>query len=289
MAGGMMVGLFGLHRGTYPDGTTLARRVRAVEEAGFESIWVGDHIVMPEDTATDRLPTPAGMPRLEAVVALTYMAAHTSRVRLATGVFVLPQRHPLLLAKQLATLDVLSGGRLIVGIGVGWLEPELRAMGVAMSERGSRTDEYLAAMRAIWSEGAPTFEGRHVSFAGVAAHPPPAQRPHPPIVVGGTAPAAYRRAVEQANGWYGFEMDLDTTARALAGLRRAAEHHRRASELGDLEITITPPAGPVDRATAERYRALGVHRLVLLPRELNDDAALASYIDSAKRELIGAV
>jgi alkanesulfonate monooxygenase SsuD/methylene tetrahydromethanopterin reductase-like flavin-dependent oxidoreductase (luciferase family) len=157
MADGPKLALFGLHRGSSADPDTLGRRARRAEEAGFESFWVGDHVALPSAEAQGA--DPPGQRRLEALVALAYMAALTSRVRLAVGVIVLPQRQPVLLAKQLSTIDVLSKGRLIVGIGVGYLEPELRALGASLADRGARTDEYLAAMRALWDEPAPSFAG----------------------------------------------------------------------------------------------------------------------------------
>src|SRR6266536_2069995 len=172
MADGLKLGLYGLHRGGSADPDTMVRRARLAEEAGFESLWVGDHIALPSG-----LGDPPDQPRIEAVVALAHMAALTSRVRLCFGVIVLPQRQPVLLAKQLASIDVLSKGRLTVGIGVGYVEPELRALGVSLADRGARTDEYLAVMRALWDEPTPSFEGRFVGFADVVERPRPVQRP----------------------------------------------------------------------------------------------------------------
>jgi probable F420-dependent oxidoreductase len=254
--------LFGLHRGGSVDPDVLARRARAAEEAGFEALWVGDHVALPAEA-----PDPAGQPRLEALVALAYLAAVTTRVRLGIGVIVLPQRQPVLLAKQLTSIDVLSRGRLTVGIGVGYVERELRALGASPADRGARTDEYLAALRALWDEPVPTFEGRFASFAGVLQRPRPVQRPHPPIVVGGHSAAAYRRAAREADGWYGWELDVEQTAAALAELRR----QERPAGRGELEITITPP-GPVDLDTARRYADVGVHRLAVQPPSMEGTA-----------------
>src|SRR4029077_7204126 len=131
-------------------------------------------------------------------------------------------RNPLVLAKQLATLDVLSGGRLIFGVGVGYLEPEFRALGIPFETRGAMSDDYLAAMRTIWSEPQPAHRGRFVTFDHVQAHPQPVQRPGPPIVIGGEHPAPLRRAVEQGRGWYGFALDEVAARRCLDGLREAA-------------------------------------------------------------------
>ena len=275
-------GLFGLHRGSSAEPDALARRARAAEESGFESLWVGDHIALPFDAAD-----PPAQPRLEAVTALAHMAALTSRVRLAIGVIVLPQRQPVLLAKQLTTIDVLSKGRLVVGVGVGYVEPELRALGASLADRGARTDEFLAAMRALWDEPAPAFDGAFVKFDQVLQRPRPVQRPHPPIVVGGHSPSALRRAVLAGNGWYGWELDPAETARALDDLREAGRSHGRPPELGELEITITPPGVP-NLDTAREYAALGVHRLAIQPRTM-DGPAIDDLIATVRETLVDRV
>jgi probable F420-dependent oxidoreductase len=277
---GLQLGLYGLLRGSGVDPDTLVRRARLAEEAGFESLWVGDHIALPADLDGQQ-------PRLEVVVAVSHLAAVTTRVRLGFGVIVLPQRQPVLLARQLSSIDVLAKGRLTVGIGVGYVEAELRALGVSMAERGARTDEYLAAMRALWTEPAPSFEGRFVSFSGVFQRPPPVQRPHPPIVVGGHSAAAHRRAATTANGWYGVYLDVEQTAAALEQLRTVAAGCDRPASLGELEITITPP-GPVDLETARRYADLGVHRLVIRSRA-TDGSDTEELIKSAGETLVGRV
>ena len=279
MAEQLMLALYGLHRGSSVDPDTLTRRARLAEEAGFEALWVGDHVALPAG-----LPDSSYQPRLEALVALTYMAAVTTRVRLGAAVIVLPQRQPVLLAKQLTSIDVLSGGRLTVGVGVGYVEAELRALGASLADRGARTDEYLAAMRALWDEPTPTFEGRHLSFAGVLQRPRPVQRPHPPIVIGGHSPAALRRAVERGDGWFGWDLDVEATAAALARLREAAGRYERPAELGALEISIAPPVTP-SLETARRYAELGVHRLVVQPPTM-EGSAMDELIASVGQELI---
>jgi probable F420-dependent oxidoreductase len=206
-------------------------------------------------------------------------------VRLGTGIIILPQRNPLVLAKQLASLDVLSGGRLIFGIGVGYLEPEFRALGASFADRGQRTLDYLGAIRAIWTEPTPTYRSSTFTFSGVQAQPHPVQQPHPPVVFGGHSPAAYRRAVQHGHGWYGFALDLVQTEQAIAGLRRATDRYPRPTELGELEISVSP-RGPVDQATAARFAALGVHRLILLPGPRVD---LEQFISVTAQELFGRV
>jgi len=279
MADGVKVALFGLHRGSSVDAETIVRRARLAEEAGFEALWVGDHVALPR-AGSD----PAEQPRLEALVALTYLAAVTTRVRLGVGVIVLPQRQPVLLAKQLASIDVLSKGRLTVGIGVGYVEAELRALGASLADRAARADEHLAAMRCLWSEPVRAFAGNFVSFADIMERPLPVQRPHPPIVIGGHSPAAHRRAVLSGNGWYGWQLGLEQTATALAALSEAARRHGRPAELGELEITITPP-GTVDRDPALRYAELGVHRLAVQP-ETMEGTAIDELITTVGETLI---
>jgi probable F420-dependent oxidoreductase len=272
---------------SYPD--VVAGVARAAEAAGFESLWGGEHVVLPDPQAPPSPMAPHDR-ILDPIIALTYCAAVTRRVRLGTGIIILPQRNPLVLAKELASLDALSAGRLIFGIGVGYLEPEFRALGAPFEHRGAVTDEYLAAMRAIWSEAQPAYHGRFVSFAGVQAHPQPVQRPHPPIVVGGRTEAAFRRAVQQGHGWYGFALDADGTARALAGLRDAAQRHARPAHLGPLEISITPGRGTaVDLAGVEQFAALGVHRLILMPSPKLDGAGLERFVEDVGARLVGRV
>jgi probable F420-dependent oxidoreductase len=216
---------------------------------------------------------------------LTFYAALTTRIRLATGVIVLPQRQPLVLAKQLATLDVLSNGRLMFGLGVGWCEPEFQALGVPFKQRGRLGDDYLAAMRAIWMQEKPAYQGRYVAFAGVQAQPQPLQRPTPPIIIGGRTPAAFRRAVEHGHGWYGFGLDVEQTAQDIKALREAGQRSQRPADLSRLEISITPPGYEIDPATVERYAAVGVDRLVLRPQPTLDSTGLEQFVGTMARTL----
>ena len=282
------IALFACNMGPCADPQVAARVARAAEDAGFESLWVGEHVVLPDPQAPPS-PLPPHSPMLDPVVALSFLAAHTKSVRLGTGIIILPQRNPLVLAKQLASLDVLSGGRLIFGVGVGYLEPEFRALGIPFEHRGPVTDDYLAALRVIWSEARPAYRGRFVSFDGVQAHPQPAQRPGPPIVVGGHTAAAFRRAVEQGHGWYGFALDEPGVERCLEGLRQAAARHARPAALGPLEISVTPRptrgGEAMDRASADRFAALGVHRLILMPPRSLDAHGLERFVEKAAREL----
>jgi probable F420-dependent oxidoreductase len=281
----MRFGLFSINSHACTTAEAISRVARAAEAAGFESLWGGEHVVLPDPQAPPSPMAPTD-PILDPVVALTHCAAVTSRVRLGTGIIILPQRNPLVLAKQLASLDVLSGGRLIVGLGVGYLEPEFRALGAPFEQRGAVTDDYLAAMRAIWTEPKPSHHGRFAAFANVQAHPQPVQRPLP-VVIGGRTAAAFHRAVQQGDGWYGFALDVDKTKQAMDGLREAATRSPRPAHLGPLEISITPGRGvTVDAGTCARYAALGVHRLILMPSAKLDVAGVERYVATVGSELI---
>jgi probable F420-dependent oxidoreductase len=237
-------GLYGLHKGENTEPGAFAARARRAEEVGFESIWVGDHIALPFDAPDD-----PRVPRIEALIALAHLAAVTERVKLGCGVIVLPQRQPVLLAKQLASIDLLSHGRLIVGLGAGYVERELNALGSTLQERGARMDEYIAAMKALWDEPTPRFSGRFVEFAEVLQRPRPTQLPHPPLTIGGHGKAAIRRAKE-AGGWYGWELTPDEIPADVAGL----------------ELTITPPMA-LDEAAVAAYADKGVDRVVVQPTD----------------------
>jgi probable F420-dependent oxidoreductase len=249
---------------------------RLAEELGYGSWWAQDHLVLPTTAGS---PIDPVTPIVEPIVHLAHVAAVTRRMTLGTAVIILPQRNPLVLAKQAASLDVLSGGRFVLGVGAGWLAAEMAAVGVDPAGRGERTDEYLDAMTALWTEPAPAFHGRHVDFSDVDAHPRPSGIR---VVVGGRSRAAYRRAVGRAHGFYGNGTP-EEIAGDLDGLRRAAGEVDRPARLGELEITAMP-LEPIDAASAERYAELGVDRLVLRPEAgepgvSGDPDALARFME----------
>ncbi len=259
----MKIGLFGVNYGTCGTPEAAVRVAQAAESAGFESVWTGEHVVLPDPIAPPS-PLPPETPMLDTVVALTLLASHTTNVRVGSGIIVLPLRNPLVLAKELASIDVVSAGRLIVGLGAGYVAEEFDAVGVPMARRGARMDDYLRAMRAVWTMERPHYEGELFSFSGVNAYPRPVQLPTPPIVVGGNSEAALRRAVTLANGFYGFGLTPELTREYVEALRQAGERFERPKELGPLELTVTP-VGPFDRRCLEEYAELGVDRLVVLP------------------------
>lgn len=280
----MRYGLFGLNQNVLSDPETATALAEAAEAAGFDSLWVGEHVVLP-DPHKPPSPMAPDEPILDPIVALSFLAARTSKILLGTGVIILPQRNPLVLAKELASLDVLSQGRLIFGLGVGYLEPEMTALGVPMEHRGTRTDEYLEVILALWTQPKPVFHGHFVNFEGIQAYPRPFQRPRPPIVIGGRTRAAHRRAIRYGDGWYGFNLNLEETAAQLEGLRQAAELTARIGGLGALEISITP-RDVVDSQEASRFGELGVHRLILRLPKGSDVTQTLAFLHSSAEELI---
>ena len=266
----MKIGFFGINTGVFSTREAITQVAKTAEDAGYESLWTGEHVVL-VDPQSGSSPVPPETNMVDTVATLAFLAGITERIKLGSGIILLAQRNPVILAKELAGIDVLSDGRLLFGVGVGYVKEEFDVIGIPYEERGARVTEHIEAIRTLWSQDKPNFQGQFTQISGVQSNPRPVQAPHPPIIIGGMSPPAYRRAVKQGNGWYGFFEDLETTAASIAGLKQAAEECQRPTELGELEITITPP-GPVDLDTVKRYEDLGVTRLVLL-RGFEDMAA----------------
>lgn len=243
------------------------------EEVGFDSAWVNHHILH-LGYVKDRLDT---RPYQDALVTLTWLASKTSRISLGTSVLVMPYLHPMALAKHLATLDQLSGGRLIVGLGAGSLPEENAALGVPYDNRGAYCDEFIQVLRLLWTDDNATFQGEFFNFDPLCASPKPAQSPHPPIVVGGNRPPALRRAARYGDGWHPMNVSPEGVERRLATLREEADQANR------------PPPQTVqvrldmDRVTPETiaaYEAAGVTDLVMHVATSNpakQQAALESF------------
>ncbi|NGO06497.1 LLM class F420-dependent oxidoreductase [Streptomyces sp. HC44] len=279
----MELGVFGLNAKATLDPAVTARLARRAEELGYGSWWAGEHVVLPSPRSPDSPMEPTD-PILDPLTHLAYVAAVTERLELGTGIVILPQRNPVVLAKQAASLDVLSGGRLLLGVAAGFLEPEMTAVGVPLKDRGRRTDEYIDAMTALWTEERPVFEGRYAAFRDVDAHPRPARPGGPRILVGGHSPAAFRRAVARGHGWIGNGSSPEDLAAHLAGLKQAAADVERPPRLGRLEITfmqVNPVT--VDAPAARRYAALGVDRLLVYPLPLENPADVLAYLEEHAR------
>jgi probable F420-dependent oxidoreductase len=252
--------------GTEPDSALeICRRAEAV---GFDSVWAGEHVVRPARIASAYPYTQDGeMPGEpetqipDPLIWLAYVAAAAPSVRLGTCILILPQRNPLILAKELATLDHLSGGRVDLGIGVGWMREEFEALGVPWQRRGARNDEYVAAMRALWAGPEAEFHGAFVDFEPATCSPRPV-RGSIPILVGGDTPAAVRRAARIADGYFPGTSDPEDLARLIAALRIAAEKQGR--DPADIAVhAIFGPQLADPAAGAEQLREIGVERAML--------------------------
>ena len=206
------------------------------------------------------------------LVWLAYAAAVTERINLATGVLILPQRNPAVLAKECATLDVLSGGRLLLGVGVGWLAEEFAAVGVSFEDRGARADEYIAALRALWEQEEPTYAGRFTSFEKAKSFPKPA-RGTVPVIVGGHSAAAARRAGRLGDGFFPWGQDAGDFGRLIGIMRASAVEADRDPDA--IEVTV----GAMDVDTIKAYADAGVSRIVV-PSLARDEAELRAWFDT---------
>ena len=250
------------------DGASALDICRRAEDAGFESLWGGEHVVLPDSfvsrypyTEDGKIPAEPDTPIPDPLIWLAFAAAATSKLRLGTCILIVPQRNPLVLAKELATLDQLSGGRVELGLGVGWLKEEFDALGIPWQRRGARNDEYIAAMRALWSGPHAEFHGEFVDFDPATCSPRPVNGSIP-VIVGGDSDAAIQRAVRIADGYFPGEGDSERLAGLLDRLRQAAEKANR--NPASIEINTIFGAQMADpEAGVEQLAALGVDRIMV--------------------------
>jgi probable F420-dependent oxidoreductase len=237
------------------------------ESSGLESVWTFEHVMVPVDYASrypysskGKMGAAPETPFLDPLITLSWVAARTTSIRLGTGINILPIANPLLLAKQAATLDVLSGGRLELGLGIGWLAEEFDAMGTPFARRGARFDDYIAAMKKVWSGEVVEHDGEFVSWSGFKSHPLPAQRPHMPLVIGGTSARAMRRVAEHGDGWIAPNKGADQLAEQLVALHAALAERGRAPESVEVTAMWTYSKEP---DALSRYADMGVSRLLV--------------------------
>ena len=250
---------------------------RRAEELGFDSVWVPEHLVFPVQIASRYpyaadgvAPVRVDAPHLDPMILLSFIAAATSRIRLGTNIYILPLRHPLVTARVVMSLDVMSGGRVTFGVGIGWLEEEFRAVGVDFDTRAGRTRECVRALKAIWTESEPEFHGRYFSFGPVKFEPKPAQQPHPPIVFGGETDAALKRAAALGQGWYGVGHTPQSAGRQVAKLRALLAEAGRGGE--PFENTVSHGAGTLTGEEVRAYANAGIDRVVVLPWRRGSEA-----------------
>ncbi len=238
-----------------------------VEEVGFDSLWVPEHVVFFDAYESKypysndgRLP---GDPRslLDPFSALTFIAAATSKIKLCTGVCLVPQRNPLYCAKQVADLDYLSNGRFEFGIGIGWLREEFEALGVPWPARAKRLKECIGVMQSLWQDESSQFDGEYFQFEGAFQNPKPVQKPHPPLIFGGESDPALNRVATLGQGWYGFNLTPEKFSAALATLDNLLEQQGRSRD--ELAIYITPAPQCQNPDDLKRFAAAGAEQVIL--------------------------
>jgi probable F420-dependent oxidoreductase len=255
--------------GVVPDSITALGA--AAEASGLDSLWTVEHVVVPKGYESQypydksgRMPGREDLPVPDPLIWLAHLAATTTTLRLATGILIVPQRSPLVLAKQVATLDVLSGGRVLLGVGAGWLQEEFAALDIPFEDRGRRLDDHIGALRAAWGEQPASFEGEFTRFADVYSQPRPVDGTVP-IIVGGHSRAAARRAGRLGDGFFPAGVDDDQLATLIGVMRESAEAAGRDPDAVEITTSGVALGGPDPLAAVERYAALGVRRMMIAP------------------------
>ncbi len=276
---------------TKVQGEAMAADLRKAEELGFESAWIADHMVIPVRyesrypyTADGRFPVPPDAPFHDPMLMLAYAAAVTSKIRLATGIFVLPMRNAFATAKAVATLDVLSNGRFTFGVGIGWFVEEFAVLGMKFEDRALRTREYLELMIELWTKSDPVYKGKTIAVEGIGFMPHPVQKPYPPIVFGGTSDSALKRAVRIGDGWYGIAHSLEQARTLIARLRELERERQRTKPV---EVTLSLRTGaPLTLDDVRRLAELGVERtLAGLPLRALDAPQMERFRDEIMHRL----
>ena len=266
-----------------PDAQGLKRFVQSAEELGFESVLAGDHIVLPTDgtnqypyTSDGSFSRPSSEPFLETMTLLGYLAACTSRIKLGSTVIILPYRNPVVQAKMFASLDVLTGGRIICGVGVGWLEKEFQILGLDYHQRGAMTDEFLEIMQALWTQTNPEYKGKYYSIDGIQFEPKPVQQPSIPIWVGGHTKAALRRTAKYGSCWHTTRQTPDFVAENLPYLRERVEKEGR--EESEVSISLKRSLHFTDMGLGEARYVRSGGSLVATTQEVIDDLQICHEV-----------
>jgi probable F420-dependent oxidoreductase len=254
------------------------------EDRGVSTLWVGEHVVLFEQYASSypyaadgRIPAPSGSGLLEPMVTLSYLAARTRTVRLGTAMLLLPQRNPVYVAKEVSSLDWLSGGRVDLGIGVGWLKEEFDALNVPWENRGARTDEYVEVLRTLWCDDTSSYRGTTYQLPACEMYPKPIQRPHPPLHIGGETAAALRRAAHLGQGWHTFNR---SPAELAAGLQDLDVHLAQAGrDRSDLRITVCPYFNQLTPDLVEQYAEAGADAVAALFFSFSADDVARTFDD----------
>ena len=262
----MKTGVISAFDGSTPP-ETIASAGRIAEERGFHSIWMPEHVVFFRQYASKypyspdgKIPgNPEGV--LEPLTALTYVAAHTDRIRLGTGICLVPQRNPVYTAKQVADVDFLSGGRVDFGIGIGWLREEFEALDVPWERRAARTRDYIGVMKALWCDEVSSYKGEFYTLPDCVQNPKPVQKPHPPLYFGGESDGSLRRVATLGQGWYGFGLTPEVLTQRLDRLDSLLKESDR--ERTDIRVFVSPAIDQLNPDGLRRFADLGVDQVIL--------------------------
>lgn len=277
----MKIGVFAPLAAANADPEFLRAVGQAVEERGFESVWAAEHVVLFDDydsrypySPDGRFPGGGDSGLLEPFTALTFLAGVTGHVRLGTGICLVPQRNPVYTAKQVADLDVLSGGRVDFGVGIGWLREEFEVLQMPFEQRAERCREHVDVMKALWCDDVSEYRGDHYRLRPCRMYPKPVQQPHPPVHVGGESDGALRRVAEFGQGWYSFNRRPEELGDPLRRLDQLLAEKDRSR--ADVEITVCPYLNPLAPGMVEEYREHGIDRVVGLCFAFDRDSLLTT-------------
>lgn len=286
----MKVGLFAPLTNPMSTPEYMAALASGAEERGFDSIWVAEHVVLFDQyeskypyAADGKIPAGGENGIFEPFTSMAFLAAHSTTIRLGTGICLVPQRNPVYTAKDVAAVDWLSNGRVDFGVGIGWLAEEFDAVAAPFERRADRCREYLDVMKSLWTDAVSEFHGEFYDLPACRQYPKPVQQPHPPIHFGGETNAALRRVADVGQGWYGFGRDPDEVPERLAVLEKMLADNGRSRS--DIEVSICPYLNGIDPDKAKRYVDTGIDRVILLAFAMTPDALL-QQLDELAEEIV---
>ena len=290
----MKVGLFAVVSGRVRGMSVMKAFAQTAERVGFATLWAPEHVVLLDSYASrypyrddGTLPAPTDAPITDPFLTLCTMASVTQKIRLPTGICLVPEHNPLVLAKVIATLDSLSEGRFVLGVGVGWLEEEFRALGIPWERRAQRTREYIEAMRRLWGDPLSSYKGEFVNFENVRSFPKPARGADLPVFFGGESGPALRRVAEYGNGWCGFNLGPDEAADKIRRIEALLKSNGR--KRSDVELAVSPYTKLITPDDLKRYRDAGADEVVIVnPRAPRTPEEAAMQVEDAARKWVDA-
>ena len=286
----MKVGYFAVGIGPTANPELVRAVAITAERLGFSTIWAPEHVVLLEEYASKypyssgKFPAPADTSIADPFTTLAYAAACTSTIRLGTGICLVPEHNPLVLAKTVATVDRLSGGRFIFGVGVGWLAEEFQALGISFDRRAQRTREYIEVMRKLWTQRSSSHQGEFVNFTSIMSYPKPVSEKGVPIWFGGESGPALRRVAEYGDGWLGFNLLPHQAAEKVKRIEELLRVNGR--RRSDVHLAVSPYTNPIRADDLKRYRDAGVDEIALLSGWPGTEQEMVARLERMAREFV---